>query len=945
MDYKKPIRIISIAVLAIIALLFIVPFSINGDGLKSQLETKVSQKLEAKFEIRGRVRAAIVPFPKIFLDDVEISNLKLGSDYSSDVVVETISIRTNFASLFGGKIKIVDLVFSKPIIKTKDVQQEEKKFQPKPLTASNNNILNRLFSFGKNDQVFDFKNIKAVEFVDGVFSKINSKDKVSIKFDEINFALNNNERKQILEVDGYFVSDKEPANFSLIADTRNNKKSLIKIQSAIFAATLEGKFLNSRIDDLVKSNFIGQADIKVVDLKTFLNKYISKDSQIFRKISATKPINIVADIENNSGKIDIKNIIIESKLMSGQGNAIADFSDIKTKISAKIDFNNIDIDGIWSPATAGNSNFLDLENQIVQNFISNTTFLDKDDDKTYILDVKEGVLEDANPDGFDFNAEIKIKNAKYYGDDLSDIRINFITSSDNILLESLSANIPGEGSILVSGIVGQENKIPQFVGNIKIVGGNLQEAFSWIGVDLDNLAPNILSEYSFQSDLLLLPRFSVFNNLNLAINDDKNLVTGSLKIDDSVGFSKISADLKMDYLNFDDYFSQKQKNPYLSKGSLLQKLLWLNEIKYDQDIVLNVEKFIFQDHEMENSGLRMKFGQGYFTLSDLNLSSPRINLSGQIGVDITKLPVLNIDILSNGLDFKDPQIADRFFDLPDISDFSGAINFDIKSLKINDWQAQNIKINGGNILGIVDFEQFELEPYMGSAKFKGSMIFKDLKTVNGSVQLIGVDSGLVLLDIMGIDNIKGASNISAVVNSSASNKEIFIRNLDIRGQFIGSNIEVGGFGIYDLAMKTARPKDYYAELQTPVNILQNSETFSNFTNVSGSFIVSKGSRADQFSIKTVSAGINSVVSGSFDIGSGIIDGTSDLIFLSGTREIQIPIRIAVSFKGKSGNIKQVGNFTQISQYLKQRFGDDYVVEESPLIDSVEQIQIIEEITQ
>jgi hypothetical protein len=937
MKYKKPIQITSIIIFVSVILLSIIPLLINGDGLKEQLENKISKKLEARFEVKGPVRVAIFPFPKIYLNEVEILNLNFGENYSNDLTSESIIIKTNFSSLFGEKLQIMDLIFQNPVIKTRASSLDEKEFQPNLTSfSSSHNILNKIFDFRNNDQIFDFRNIKHLNFVDGSFSQINSVGKNSIEFNEINFSFENDIKNQIMIAEGYFMSGEEPANFSLIANAANDKESLLKIESSIFNVTLEGKFSDSRIHDLIRSNFIGKADIEIVNLKSFLNKFVANDSQIFRKISAVKPIQIFTNIVGKEGKINLSDILVNSQLMSGAGKITADFSNIRTKINAAIDFENIDIDSIWSPTNAGNSNVSEAENSLVEDFITKTTFIQKNDNTSYLLDVNDSGLEDENfDDGFDFNAKITIKTAQYYGGDVSDIKLNFISSSGNILLNPLSANIPQKGSLLLNGIVDRKNKIPRFYGNIEINGEDLQEAMIWIGIDLNNIKKNILNKYDFKADLLLLPSFSIFNNLNLEINDNKNLITGIVKIDDSAGVSKITANMGMDYLKFDDYFKESNQDSYVSKGSLLKKVLWLNGIKYSQDIALNIEKLIIGDNEMDNSSLKIKFGQGYFKVSDLNFSSPKIDLSGSIDVDITKLPTLDISIISDILEYSDPVIAKRFFNFTDLGDFSGAMNFDIRRLKINDWNSGNIKIKGKNIAGIIDFEEFKLESYGGDIEFKGSMILKDLKTINGSVQLIEVDSGAVLSDIMGLNNISGLSNISATLNSSAFSKSEFIKKMDIKGEFVGSNISVGGFGIHDLSTKAFRPKINYLELLAPENILQRPESSSNLTNVTGSFMVSERSMGNQFSIKAGSAGINSVISGSFDIESGYIEGISDIIFISGTRKAQIPLRIAVSFKGKPGNIKQAGNLTQIRQYLNQRLGENYSPPESFVRDESE----------
>ena len=427
--------------------------------------------------------------------------------------------------------------------------------------------------------------------------------------------------------------------------------------------------------------------------------------------------------------------------------------------------------------------------------------------------------------------------------------------------------------------------------------------------------------------MLILPNFNIFNNLSLAINNSTNIVVGNLKIDDSLGISKSTANLRFNYLKYDDYFLDIGQSPYLSSGSLLKKLLWLNTINSNNDIILSFDQLNYRDNIFDNPSLEIKFRQGYFKLSDLDFLSPTLDFKGNIEVDISSInPTLNINIASdnfqyqnqNLIDKNDEDLGNQFFKLPAINEFSGEIAINIKNLLLNSWQASDVKIAGKIDSAIVNFDNFNLKTYQGEAVYKGSMVFKNAKTINGSVELIGVDAGQVLFNLMNINNISGISNLSAVINSTAENKQAFFKNLDSSGQFIGANIAMKGFGIYDLAFKVAQPKKYQVELGKLNNILYNPDIITTFTNVSGAFAIKKGENQGQLNIQTSSVGINGVVSGAFDIASQSFDSNANFIFISGTRQNQIPLNIAVNFKGSVGAIEKSTNLTQVEQYLNQK---------------------------
>ncbi|MES2677179.1 MAG: AsmA family protein [Pseudomonadota bacterium] len=922
---KTLIRIAIANLVLLVALLIAAPFFINTAPLKSKLEQSISQKLGANFSAQGKLKISFLPIPKISLKNATISKL-ITDHYSSDINIHRLIIKPNIFSLLKGKIEIGSLVFENPNIDSKYFSKIETQEQSKaaPDKVVQDNILNHIFNFTNNGTTFNFQNIKSIQCKNGSFVRHNTENEVALEFRSINFSLKNDLKKQIFRVEGGFLSDGEPTSFLLVANAKNKEESSLIIQSAILNLSLSGKFSDSNIDDLIRSNFSGKVEAQIIDLKAFLSKYVSKNNLLYRKINSTEPIKISAQIENKAGVIDIENIAIKSALMEGSGNILANFVRAKPEISANFDFNNIDIDSVWfSGALNNSSNLVNFENEIIQNFLAQP-IISNDENKTYFLE-KPIKTNSANPffNNLDFGAKIKIKLAKYYENDLHNISLNFITTNNNLLLQPLSVEIPGSALLKVEGVLERDNDIPKFIGKVEIVGQDLQKSLSWLGFDTKNLKPKILNNYNLKSDLLILPSFNVLTNFNLAINDNKNIVTGDLKIDDSTGISNANINLRINYFNYDDYFDDKP-SPYLSRGSLLKKLLWLGTIDAKRDISLSFDQLVYHNENFNNQGLKIKFGQGYLKFSDLNFSSANLDLKGGIEFDISNnSPKINIDLSANNFQYQsqlksaDKNLNDLFFDLPALDEFSGNIAINIQNLLIDSWQANNVKIAGKIKNGIVNFDNFNLKTYQGEVKYKGSMVLKNSKTINGSLELIGVDSGKILDDLLNIKNISGISNFSAVLNSSAENKTEFLKNLDANGQFIGANIAIKGFGVYDLAVKMAQLKKYQEELSKPENILYNSETVSIFKDVSGAFAIKKNN-PDQFSIKASSLGINGVISGEFDATNQNLDANANFIFISGTRQNQVPINIAVNFKGKAGAIEKNNNLGQIDQYLKQR---------------------------
>lgn len=926
--------ILSSAAALVLGFLIILPFTLNKAGLKKQIENVVSEKLQTEFKSNGELKIAFLPLPKISLNDVVISKLKISDQYQSDIKVKTITIRPRIFSLFSKKLRIAKIIFDQPEIENKYVtptkeESSEEKQESGFIAANPSGFLNKIFSFNSsNNNIFELKNIRKVQVKNGSFTRKNIDEETTLEFSQVNFSLKNNFKSQF-DVSGNMISDGEPTNFKFVIDTTGD--AAINISSTIIDLSIQGEFSDSNLNDLGRSNFNGKIDANIIDLKSFLGKYVAKNSVLYRKINSNQPIRITADIENKLGALKINNIAIDSQAARAKGLISADIVAEKPNANVEFEFTNIDVDSIWFVGGVNSgSNIVALENEIIRKFIGNNQDqITNDENKTYLLAPDETVriadLPVIKPffDNFDLSAKIKIKTARYYGQDLQNISFDFVTKENNLELSQMSAETPSGGLISASGVIATENDITKFVGKIQSSGNDLQKTLDWFGIDIGGLKPEVLKEYTLDADLLMLPSFNVLNNLNLNINNGKNIVFGNLKIDDSAGISSIKGDLRISELNYNDYFTTDKTSPYLSSGSLLKKLLWLNSVSSSSDIALSFDNLVYGQNSFINQGFKIKIGQGTLKIYDVNLSSENIDLKGSIEADISKSPILNININSDNfqvIDDTNKSLLDGFLALPGIDEFNGKLNINIKNLNFNNWQANDISIKGPIGFGIIDFADFTLKYHGGEVKYKGSAIVKDQKIINGSLEFVGINGGEVLSDLLGIKNIKGTTNISAIVNSVATNRVEFLRNLDAEGQFIGKEITVDGFGIYDLAYKMARPKNFAEELKNPENILYGPNSKPTvLTDISGAFAIKKGNK-DQFSIKTANVGINGVVSGEFDVENQSLNASANFIFISGTRQTQVPINVATNFIGKSGALERTNNFNQVTEYLRRVLG-------------------------
>jgi len=209
-----------------------------------------------------------------------------------------------------------------------------------------------------------------------------------------------------------------------------------------------------------------------------------------------------------------------------------------------------------------------------------------------------------------------------------------------------------------------------------------------------------------------------------------------------------------------------------------------------------------------------------------------------------------------------------------------------------------------------------MEVYGGIFKYNGSVLIKYNKSINGSFEIKGANTTKLLDDILNINNVSGLTSMAGTITSTASTKTEFFENLTTKIKFIGGNITVNNFGIDDLVRKMLDPMRNLKELNKPEEILSNSQYKSFFKEVNGALEIVRDNRSNKLRIETSSMGINSVTTGSINFADSSYNGVSNFVFITGSKQKQTPLTIAIGVKGKFGELKTNANVDQVNQYLR-----------------------------
>ena len=242
----------------------------------------------------------------------------------------------------------------------------------------------------------------------------------------------------------------------------------------------------------------------------------------------------------------------------------------------------------------------------------------------------------------------------------------------------------------------------------------MNEVLKWLNIESQNLKFDNLKDYILYSEILLTPNSISLDNLYLNLGNDQSEFLGEIKIDGSDKTVRISNKFRISSFNADDYFLISGRNVYLSPGSLLQKILWLNDISSNNKMDLTFDKLIYKGETFYNQSIKLLFGQGYFEISDLKLKSESTDLSAYLKIDISdKKPYFEMNIAADSFhydsvknnklfnaDSEKTDAADQFFALPSLESFSGKI-----ALQFNDLQLDDLKITDSTFYGNLNNQQ------------------------------------------------------------------------------------------------------------------------------------------------------------------------------------------------------------------------------------------------
>ncbi len=932
---SKSLVIVAPVFLILIILLLYAPLLLSNKSLRNSIENKFAEQLNAELRIGGKVKTALFPSPHFVINEIYIKDLFTGSHtihlHSKEITLKMSIFSALFSDFNIKSINIKDATIevsssnSTSKLKTPELKQIIAESQLKNFNQKG--IGGNLFSLDRVD-LTNSNTLRKINFVlDNVnfvyYSKLNNKKQIN------KISASSKVSSRHIGIKGVFYNHSIPTNFDAqLNSSKKDKDSYISISSDVVKLSSEGRFSSSEGSQSFFENYTGTIKADILNLKEFYRIFSSDKNYIYNKIkNSSQPVSISSPVLKKGSELIIENCEIKSQIMNGLMNLNIFYIKKLPIVDLSLNLDFIDLDSVFNEGSPAKTFKKDHE--------GGKSIADKDPDTDQKKQDSEISKITQDLRDFDLNLELKVNKAKYLFEEIKEVDLyTSISKSGEVLILPLKFKTPGGGDYRITGILDSKNNDPKFIGKLDATGEDLASLLSWLKIDLDNLKYDNLKKYSIYSNIFQKPGSTFFDNLYINIEDGPEIL-GESSVHYQLNSSYIISKLDINNFNVNKLFQTSSKNTYLSPGPLLKKLLWINSIKSQNDIDLSIDNLLINDNKFDTNSFKVKFGKGYFEVDDLRLeSNNQSDISASIAVEIkesiSKFNLLiksdnlilenhgnNIEELRKKTSSQNLSITQNILSLPSFENFNGNIKVDLKNTKISDDLTLSNSILDAKIAnGIVKFRKFESGYNQGKLNFSGSAALKFDKSISGNLTLSQFSINDIVEPIYNIDNVDGSINLASAISSFGSTEDEFLSNLSLKAKYNASTIVIDRYGLDNLIRKMFNFKKYRDEISDPQQILFSPIESTTLKQSSGTFLVNKN-RGNIFKANFSGTAFNGTLSAKFNNNTFSTEGSTNIIFLTGTKKKQVPINIVSNFNGRIDDLNFSSNLSQAQQYIEK----------------------------
>lgn len=338
----------------------------------------------------------------------------------------------------------------------------------------------------------------------------------------------------------------------------------------------------------------------------------------------TGPFNLTAKVEAAAERVAVQDLTISAGGLSGEGTLTTELRET-IAIEADLAVDRFSLDDLLArfEAPAGST---------------------PQDSADGVARPTEELAAFTLPAGIDASLTLTADAVDFRGGVIRQPRVVAALADGIVVLEVLSAQMPGGSDLTVSGTLEPRDGQPQFAGRADFVSDNLRGALAWLGSDLDAIAPDRLRKGSLGADVTASPEQIQLTNWTMDL--DTTQVRGGLTLllRERPAFGLA---LSLGKLNLDAYLPPENTQDAAATGgdtsagtsspSALQQLaVVLNT--FDANVRIGFEEITLRQTTILNGNVDATIQNGALEVRDLtvaDLGGARVALSGSLAGSVT----------------------------------------------------------------------------------------------------------------------------------------------------------------------------------------------------------------------------------------------------------------------------------------------------------------------
>ncbi|ADE29872.1 AsmA family protein [Rickettsia prowazekii] len=606
-------------------------------------------------------------------------------------------------------------------------------------------------------------------------------------------------------------------NIGKISGSINKRDDIVD-----FRLNIDNNDYSSKLSQLYKDFKLtsGRGKCQIKNLASVIYTILPDLKDLLNKFNQNEPVNIKFNISNNADEIELKDIVIESSFIIGNGFVnIAKNTNITTNV--KLDFHKIDLSSLILPNAVVTFN----------TFGSNIRFIFADKLLKANVAINEIILSN--------------------NEALEKIVFAANLSKGTLNINELSGNIKSGGEFRLTGNVTQNAVRSMFDGKLYLKHNDMNSLLSILG--FNNLTIQESVPFVLSSDLKLTLIDLFFknlllktDNLNLSGSFSSKFIAQTPRIDATLNISSLDLSGKSypiisPIIRFTENLTKDMQTlDYPSKFIPIRTIGYLANL----DILIDSVKY--HDHVFDKMNLLAKILPANIKISNLDFKTAHSSLSTRLHLDTSSvLPSLTVEI-------KDGHLTTDLLSLREmlnlrnklVNEYSlnnAILQFygTLSTLSQNNFIFRNVKFYLANHNNLLQFNNIEAELLGG--KFQGSgNILLEPYSINFVYAVNTIDLNKILALMHNIFTWSGGKvSISGSLWTNGNSLQSQLYNLSTKSQFVINNIDVNNFSI-DSFIEKINKSDY--NVQNLDNDINSSITTgrTNIRDISGDIELQKG---------------------------------------------------------------------------------------------------------